>query len=30
MKINFENLTENLKEDINNEKCRDHEKRKAV
>lgn len=30
MKINFENLTEKLKEDIKNEKCQGHEKRKAV
>lgn len=30
MKINFENLTEKLKEDINCEKEQSHEKRKAV
>lgn len=30
MKINFENLTEKLKEDINYEKGQSHEKRKAV
>ncbi len=30
MKINFENLADKLKEDINNEKCQNQEKRKAV